>query len=171
MMIHRWAVIKGQQKQYRYRLSRSWESEKGGVLRVCMLNPSTADAETDDQTITRLIRRAQDEGLGALSVVNLFAYRATDKSHLDLAMDPVGPENDDFIREQARRCKREGRAMLLGWGDLPKFRNRNMEDRPGIVLKMLKKMNVRVECLGTTVRKNPRHPLYISYDVQPQPYV
>lgn len=47
-----------------------------------MLNPSTADAEIDDPTITRCIGFAKSWGFGGLMVGNLWAYRATDPKEL-----------------------------------------------------------------------------------------
>ncbi|WP_239508926.1 DUF1643 domain-containing protein, partial [Stenotrophomonas maltophilia] len=42
-----------------------------------MLNPSTADADLDDPTIRRCVGFAKALKFDQLSVVNLFAYRAT----------------------------------------------------------------------------------------------
>ena len=57
-------------------LTRRWA--EGPPLVVCMLNPSTADAEEDDPTIRRCVGFAKRDGFAALEVVNLFAFRATD---------------------------------------------------------------------------------------------
>ena len=40
-----------------------------------MLNPSTADAQTNDPTIRRCLQFAQAWGYGTLEVVNLFAFK------------------------------------------------------------------------------------------------
>src|SRR5687768_14824465 len=61
---------------YRYNLTRLWDAR---LIRVCwvMLNPSTADQHEDDATIRRCIGFSRSWGAGALTVVNLFAFRAT----------------------------------------------------------------------------------------------
>ena len=74
------AVI-SQDERHRYSLTRRW----GDGPRVCcwiMLNPSTADATTDDPTIRRCIGFTHDWGYDALTVVNLYAWRATDPADL-----------------------------------------------------------------------------------------
>ena len=74
------AVI-SQDERHRYSLTRRW----GNGPRVCcwiMLNPSTADATTDDPTIRRCVRFTQAWGYDALTVVNLYAWRATDPADL-----------------------------------------------------------------------------------------
>jgi len=62
---------------YRYELSRQWGRGDRVVLFVG-LNPSTADASTDNPTIRRCIGFAQAWGYDGLLVGNLFALRATD---------------------------------------------------------------------------------------------
>ena len=74
------AVI-SQDERHRYSLTRRC----GNGPRVCcwiMLNPSTADATTDDPTIRRCVRFTQAWGYNALTVVNLYAWRATDPADL-----------------------------------------------------------------------------------------
>ena len=56
---------------------RWWLGRRWAVGRtVCwiMLNPSTADSETDDPTLRRIIRFSQSWGFGALAVVNLYPF-------------------------------------------------------------------------------------------------
>lgn len=61
------AVIRG---DYRYLLWREWNSDRRTVSFI-MLNPSRADAEVNDPTITRCINFAKFWGYGRLEVVNL----------------------------------------------------------------------------------------------------
>ena len=64
---------------YRYTLTRDLGlamKPKRPCLFV-MLNPSTADALMDDRTIRRCKGFATREGCTSLTVVNLFAFRAT----------------------------------------------------------------------------------------------
>jgi hypothetical protein len=74
--------------RYRYRLWRRWAD--GPTVLFVMLNPSTADADVDDPTIRRCIGFARSWGAGALEVVNLYAWRATQPAELKAAVGPVG---------------------------------------------------------------------------------
>ncbi len=66
---------------YRYSLAREWNSNAPRIGFV-MLNPSTADATSNDPTIRRCINFARFWGYGAIEVVNLFAYRASHPAQL-----------------------------------------------------------------------------------------
>ena len=80
------AVLSADQTR-RYLLTRQWDD--GPLLAWVMLNPSTADARTDDAAITRCVRRARDLGaFGGIAVVNLFSLRATDPRALTTCPDP-----------------------------------------------------------------------------------
>lgn len=96
--------------RFRYRLGRQWG--EGGVLLFVMLNPSTADADVDDATIRRCVKFAQAHGFGALEVVNLYAFRATDPKDLRRAGYLAGPENDAHIAAAASECA----AICVAWG-------------------------------------------------------
>jgi hypothetical protein len=54
------------------------------------LNPSTADENQDDPTITRCINFAKSWGYGGVCVTNLFAYCATVLSDMRASNDPIG---------------------------------------------------------------------------------
>lgn len=82
---------------YRYRLDRRWGY--GPRVAWIMLNPSTADSEAEDATSRRVQAFSRRWGFSALTVVNLYAWRATDPTDLWTAQDPVGPENDRHIAE------------------------------------------------------------------------
>jgi hypothetical protein len=69
---------------YRYRLDRWWGPGKRLVF--VMLNPSTADAMKDDQTIKRCMYFARREKCDGITVVNLFAWRTTFPSELRKAL-------------------------------------------------------------------------------------
>ncbi len=83
------AVIKG---DYRYLLWREWNSSSKTVSFI-MLNPSRADAEINDPTITRCINFAQAWNYDRLEVVNLFAYRTSSPSKLKQVVEPIGKDN------------------------------------------------------------------------------
>jgi len=73
--------------QFRWWLQRRWAD--GPLVCFVMLNPSTADAEQDDPTIRRCIAFARSWGFGALSVRNLFPFRATKPADLKRAVRSI----------------------------------------------------------------------------------
>ena len=136
---------------YRYRLGRRWS--EGRQMLFVMLNPSTADASLDDATIRRCIGFARREGCGAIEVVNLFAFRATNPAAIATAGDPIGPDNDSTIEAAARA----GGIVVAAWGaSVP----RAHASRPAKVLRMLQGHGP-ISTLGLTRAGAPRNPLYL----------
>jgi hypothetical protein len=80
-------------RKYRYALWRTWDESKPNVM-IIGLNPSTADENENDPTITRCINFAKSWGYGGVCVTNLFAYCATVPSDMKESNDPIGSEND-----------------------------------------------------------------------------
>lgn len=119
-----------------------------------MLNPSTADDKLDDPTIRRCISFAQRERATEMTVVNLFALRATDPKELSIHPNPVGPLNDHYLREQMR--EHEGSLIIAAWGA-----NKFAYDRAYKVRSMFED---RLWCLGQTKSGAPKHPLYLPGD-------
>lgn len=137
---------------YRYRLSRTWDGTKLPLVWI-MLNPSTADAEIDDPTIRRCMSFARREGAGGIEVLNLFAYRATKPKELERVSDPVGPLNDEFIREVLYPHSR----CICAWGAFPKAWGRAER-----IMDLAR--GIDFLCLGRTAAGHPLHPLYIAND-------
>src|SRR5438045_3510538 len=89
--------------RYRWWLRRSWhQGGNGRVLCFIMLNPSTADARTDDPTIRRCMGFARSWGFSTLDVRNLFAWRATEPTELLRTDDPIGGRCGDRALRHAR---------------------------------------------------------------------
>ncbi len=80
-------------EQYRYVLYRQWDKSLDTITYIG-LNPSTADAHKDDQTIRKLIEFTKRNGYGGFAIVNLFAYRATKPRDLLVCQEPIVEEND-----------------------------------------------------------------------------
>lgn len=164
---------------YRYRLERDVEyqfgQQPGGLgtyaatIAFIMVNPSTADASADDPTIRRCLGFARREKCWKLVVGNLFAFRATDVKDLTRkAQDPVGRDNDHYLRQIAR----EARLIVLGWGPLakqpPLLRHQwrhvvgtMQAERPDATPLM---------CLGVAKDGHPRHPLMLAADAPLEPW-
>ncbi len=142
--------------QYRYILTRQTGiryPERGSALFV-MLNPSTADAEVDDRTIRRCIGFARSWSCAGLTVANLYALRSTKPKNLWTHRDPVGPENDRWLR----RLAAEYGDVVCAWGADA------MPDRVEAVTDLLKASGARLWCFAVTKSGAPRHPLYIRSD-------
>ena len=148
------AVITG---EYRYLLWREWNNQ-GETVSFIMLNPSRADAETNDPTITRCINFAQSWGYGRLEVVNLFAYRTPKPSLLEQAREPIGRDNPRFILESVEKSDR----VILAWGNHGTWQQQDL-----YTLELLKSYN-HLYCFGTTKKGCPRHPLYLRSSTKPQ---
>jgi hypothetical protein len=137
---------------YRYTLQRHWGP--GEYMLFVMLNPSTADAELDDPTIRRCMGFAKREGFGGITVVNLYAYRATQPKELLTVEDPVGPNNDFYLFSQLQ--ERSDGSVVVAWGTNAR------EDRILRFKDIARQAGTELYCLGTTKNGSPKHPLYIS---------
>lgn len=149
---------------YRYRLGRRWSGGLPGTVAFVMLNPSTADAEVDDPTIRRCVGFAQREGLEAIDVVNLYAYRATKPRHLAEAVaagrDVVGPENQRHLREAIAGAT----LVVFAWGGSVTQGPYDWRTIVTEVYELAADLDARPLCLGRTKDGHPRHPLYVKGD-------
>lgn len=145
-------------ENYRFSLSRTWNSDGGRALFV-MLNPSTATERQNDPTVERCERRARALGFGAFRVTNIFAWRATDPKELRSVPDPVGGENDQYILRGVEWAS----AVICAWGTHGELHNRGKA-----VEALLRARGSSLMVLGLTKDGHPKHPLYISYREQPQ---
>ncbi|NVP56615.1 DUF1643 domain-containing protein [Mycoplana rhizolycopersici] len=141
--------------RYRYALRRRW-SETGGIVAWIMLNPSQADASSNDPTIRRCLSFSRQWGYGAMIAVNLYGLRATNPDELYREVHPIGPENDTYLAMACREARTGagGRgAVVAAWGSHPLARA-----RAGDALRLT---GNHLHCLGTTANGSPRHPLYV----------
>lgn len=147
-------------ERYRYLLTREWKPGGGRVLFV-MLNPSTATEVQNDPTVERCERRARALGYGAFRVCNIFAWRDTDPRAMRAAADPVGPDNDEAILESCAWAD----AVICAWGT-----HGAHLDRGPAVERLIRATRQPMLHLGLTRQGHPRHPLYIAYSAEPQPW-
>lgn len=146
---------------YRYVLTRTWGD--GAPVVWIMLNPSTADAFTDDPTIRRVKALTQSLApeAGGFTVVNLYSLRATNPADLWTHPDPVGPAGDYYLGSRAT----SGRLVIAAWGTHGARNGRGPQ-----VTAELARAGVQLMCLGTTRDAHPRHPLYVKSDTELVPY-
>lgn len=135
---------------YRYRLTRVWDTGLTRLLWV-MLNPSTADATSDDPTIRRVTAFTKRFGYGGFDVVNLYSYRATNPRDLATASDRFGPDHKHHRAMALTDCS----GIVVAWGS-----SAFVKQAPRLFWCRLP----NVKCLGTTKTGHPRHPLYVKGD-------
>jgi hypothetical protein len=111
------------------------------------LNPSTAGETEDDPTINRCINYSKDWGYGGLCMANLFAFRATAPSDMMASNEPIGLDNDEWIKKLAK----EAGVIVAAWGNDGSYLERSKEAR---------KMIPDLMCLKINKSGEPAHPLY-----------
>ena len=151
---------------YRYRLTRRWGD--GEMLAWVLQNPSTADANVDDQTVRRARTFAKAWGYDAFDFVNLWAYRETDSAAfvevlLEEPSRARGPGNDAHVLAAAT-CSA---VIVCAWGS---GAGRAAEDEllRHVVEGRLRAANLR--CLGNTADGAPWHPSRLPNGLTPEKY-
>jgi hypothetical protein len=144
-------------RKYRYSLSRIWDNSKPYVL-VIGLNPSTADENVDDRTVKKCENYAKNWGFGGLKVVNLFAFRATLPVDMMRADNPVGFDNDRYIKELSK----DAALTIVAWGNDGSYLGRDNE-----VLKLIK----NPMCININTTGQPSHPLFQKKELKSRPYL
>lgn len=145
-------------REYRYHLTRHWDDIRPSLCWI-MLNPSTANASKDDNTIRRVLGFSRTWGYGSIDVVNLFAWRATSQRELRNAADPVGAHNDRIVAEAVIRSS----AVVAAWGNGGSMINPlTGVARCDEMKNLISDLGAGMECLEVTKLHQPRHPLYVS---------
>jgi hypothetical protein len=153
--------------KFRYVLWRSTNGmtlfENNSKMRLQIgLNPSKAGVEINDPTIERGVRRADVDGFGIFVQTNLYAYTSTDPKELLKGGYYIGEENDAYIKQMINLALSSGGQIVCAWGSFPPVFKRAPE-----VLKMIPE----AYCLGINQDGQPKHPLYVGYDVPMVKYV
>ncbi len=148
-------------ERYRYSLTREW-NPRGSRLLYIMLNPSTANEVQNDPTVERCERRARHLGFGAFQVTNIFAWRATDPRDLKKAKEPIGPQNDQTLIDAADWADQ----IIAAWGA-----HGSHLGRGPVVGELLRKLGHDLYHLGLSKHGHPRHPLYVAYAQEPEPWL
>lgn len=136
--------------KYRYFLSRIWDESKPIYLFIG-LNPSIANDEDNDNTISRCINLIDSWGGGGLYMANLFAYIATNPQVMKQASDPIGIDNDFFLETLSDSAFK----IVACWGNDGSHRGRSLD-----VINLLK--NKDMFCLHINNSGEPHHPSRIS---------
>lgn len=130
-------------RKYRYYLFRQWSDAP--MVQVIGLNPSVADAEDNDPTISALHRLLQPLGYGGFYMTNLFAYISTDPDELRSCPNPLA-DNDHWLDVVRLKCK----DVVFAWGSFKQAEYR---------IKQVASMFPDAYVFGMTKNRKPLHPL------------
>jgi hypothetical protein len=150
-------AVYSKDEAHRFVLTRRWAPGPG--LLFIMLNPSKATELANDPTVERCEQRARRWGWPAFSAANVFAFRATLPADLKRARDPVGAGNDAVLAGLARQAGR----VICAWG----VHGAHLGRGPAVAA-LLRGEGIGLWHLGLTRDGQPRHPLYLPYDRQPE---
>jgi hypothetical protein len=144
---------------------------------VIMKNPSAADSKAADTTIrkveTYIYYNLKD--VQYLSILNIFALRATDASDLNLVFESsgekavVGPANDAAIRNISAGAD----YVVVAWGNRSGINEALYENRIGKVKRLLAEAGQRrvYRVSGEKENVQPLHGMMWGYDYKLVPYL
>ena len=135
-------------RKYRYALWRIWNPELPKAMCIG-LNPSTANASKNDNTINILIRMLTVLGYGGFYMTNLFAWISSKPEDLLTCADPIG-ENDSKLKEVEAICD----EVIVCWGNFKQAENR---------IKEVLSNFPNAKCFGINKNGTPYHPRAMSY--------
>jgi hypothetical protein len=148
---------------YRYCLHRFWKSYFNKRLVFILLNPSTATEAEDDPTLVRGRYRALKGNYYGVTIINLFAFRATDPADMKRALEPTGGYQNIMMLQDNLSCAQKGTAdIICEWGTHGCFQDQDKE-----FLKWVKYYGITPMALKIAKNGHPSHPLYIPYSASP----
>ena len=144
--------------KYRFTLTRQVGCSKRTVT-FCMLNPSYADAERNDRTISKCMGFAERWGFGRLIVVNLSPFRATKPRDL-FAEGEEPPQIWATNISAIAHVLDHSEIVVMAYGNHGARLRRGMR-----VISELQRTcpNSEMFCLGTTKYGHPKHPRPLPY--------
>lgn len=148
-------------KNYRWVLRRIRKDGNYNHVVFCGVNPSKAGAKINDPTIVRLQNFCDLWGYGELSVVNAFGLISSDPKTLALVDDPVGNDNDVWVREEFMTAD----LIVPMWGDTGKVPP-HLRHRFDTIREYIRAEKTPCKVFGLTKHGHPQHPLYLGRNTE-----
>jgi hypothetical protein len=147
----------------RWTLGRQWDDRP--ILLVCMFNPSDADADIDDPTISIVCHIASHNGFGGVVVVNAIPLRGSKPAGAIEMVNTWDTRQDWYARDCLHynlgvivgEVAKAG-AVLLAWGALGE-RCSDWMDNVREEIECALPDGVPLYCLGKTAGGHPKHPM------------
>lgn len=148
-------AIFSEDNKYRYVLWRIWSVQKP-LLMYIGLNPSTANANKNDKTISNLITITSKNGYGGFYMLNLFGLISTQPEALTVDLKAAIGKNDYYLREYGNRVNK----IVYCWGNFKEANERALQ-----VVAILSQYTDRA-CLGKNKNGTPKHPCRLPHKTQ-----
>jgi len=161
---------------HRLVLWRHWSAPAEKRALFIMLNPSVANAESEDQTLRQCIAFAKGWGYGGVTLLNLHTLVATDPKELwgtepedrvasGFPMKHLGLSlsYDEIVREAITRTTG---VVVAAWGVVPQ----GARPRVDAMKSMLQGLPRSASCLGMTAGGHPRHPCRLARTTGLEPF-
>ena len=116
------------------------------------LNPSTANEKNNDNTITKVIKIAKNNGFGGVYMMNCWAYVSTDPKQLVYNQNSNNRNNDTLV-DIASMCS----EIVFAWGNFSIVKELSRD-------KELCEMFPNAKALHINKNGSPKHPLYCKDD-------
>jgi len=139
--------------KHRFYLKCVWNNEIPGIIYV-MLNPSTTDNISCDDTVEKIIEFSIQQGYGSTEIINLFSLIDPNSDNLRSGNNLVLPENRKMIESVIKDASGSNKQIVLAWGGKGYFFNAN-----AFVFKLINDFGIRPYCLGTLKYNQPIHPV------------
>lgn len=151
-------TMKGNANEFRFSLTK----EGNKKLVVFGVNPSTANEQTADLTITKVMGFADRNGFDGFIMLNLYPQRCTNPADLDKEInEELHRQNLEEIRLSV--CDMEKPVVLFGFGDtinLRPYLKRCFKE----IINVLATYNPQWKNIGTLTKNgNPRHLSRVGY--------
>lgn len=143
---------------FRFSLSREEKPlfESKGTVLFGLNNPSTADAEIDDQTVRKGWSYTRAWGFHKMIFANTNPHRSTDPDAAIVPPEEILAENDTHLRFAAA----EANLIICAWGT---------KARPELAERMLRVLRFQKPLHILELSKDgiPKHPLYLKGSLLP----
>ncbi len=163
----KWLYVPDFYSEYRYILG-----TRGVNPLICIgINPSTAEPENLDNTLSSVQRIALGNGFDSFIMFNVYAQRATDPDHMEKVFNEKLHLENMKAFEYVLSCSGSRPVIWAAWGTI-------IEKRaylPQCVMDMIE-IGEKHDALWVTVGKrsknkgHPHHPLYLRKDEKIEPF-
>lgn len=143
--------------KYRSSLTRDWtpEGQAPRTIMFCGMNPSQADDQVSDPTVTREMNFSKSWGYTRYIKVNVLDWRATNPS--DLPPDPREACSRENLTAITRHAD-ESEEIVLAFGRMKKIYHPIIDE----IVAICRASGKPLVCLGKNADGSAKHPLYLA---------